>query len=127
MDQYFDLLVTPDDHDPAGLVLELPPGTTAVEAARVLAALYDTDASADRVLLRIGGRDRGVSARLRVGALRAGPRGVGDADRATLAGRAAYTLVRFHCPSCTQRAVRVHVDEDDLPRCQDHGVMRIDA
>ncbi len=121
-DDYFALLVTPGG---TATVLELPEETRAAAAAEAVERLFAAEASLNEVTLRVGGHEYGIVTRARLAELRGhAPRQVGDGDLGRLPGPGTFVLLRFGCTACSRVELRVHVDEERLPRCPDHGEMR---
>ncbi|MFC7216816.1 hypothetical protein ACFQLX_01300 [Streptomyces polyrhachis] len=120
-DEDFALLVTPGA---SSTVLELPEATPGAVAAQVVEQLLAADASLTEVTLRVGDRPYGLVTRARLAELLGhAPRQVGDGDLGLLPGPGSFVLLRFGCAHCGREELRVHVDEERLPGCPEHGRM----
>ncbi|MEV7964615.1 hypothetical protein AB0O34_01350 [Sphaerisporangium sp. NPDC088356] len=115
---------TPDD---PGLVrLDLPPGSSVLDATEALESLLADDASIEYAVLVVGDQVAGVSSRSRLVRLGSAVlRSLGDGAGATLPGESLrYRIIRFACATCGSATRRVHLDPRMTPTCpQGHGPM----
>jgi hypothetical protein len=109
-------------------ILELPEGSTVVDAGDALEALFAADRDTPAAVIKIGDDVVGVSSRARLVELGSSLlRSVGDGDGATLPGASLrYRILYFRCPTCGARVRRIHVDPRTPPECPNHhGAMEL--
>ncbi|WP_424535854.1 hypothetical protein ACOZ38_38380 [Sphaerisporangium viridialbum] len=122
----FDVLLDDTPDDPGFVRLDLPAGSSVLDATEALEAVLADDASMESAVLVVGDRFVGVSSRSRLVRLGSAVlRSIGDGAGATLLGESLrYRIIRFACATCDSATRRVHVDPRTPPMCpRGHGPM----
>ncbi|MEV6710767.1 hypothetical protein AB0M48_01890 [Lentzea sp. NPDC051208] len=97
--------------------------------AEALVVLYRAEEDLDQVTIAVGGRPIGACTRAWFARRSGEPlHRLGESDRAAQPGVSTrFELLRFACPQCDRRAVRLTYDDRDLPGCPEHGAMELRA